>query len=224
MQTLTDSQRAFLEEAVDRYQGTFLGSPGWDYIAGRGLDPEEANATFRLGYVTDPLPSHERFAGMLCIPYIAKSGPVGLKFRRLDDGGPKYLAPENSRVRLYNVLDSLSSSDQVLIVEGEIDCITAKQAGVPAVVGVSGATNWKPHFAKVLDGFDEVLVCVDNDVNNEGNNAGQKLAAKILRDIPHARNVVIRSGLDVNALYCDSGREGLLQALGVKVNSENTLE
>lgn len=216
MQTLNESQRLFLAEAVTKYEAAFLDSPGAEYIASRGLDPVKAHHTFRLGYVNEPLPSHERFKGMLVIPYLAKSGPVGLKARRLDDGGPKYLAPENSRVRLFNVLDSLSNASQCLIVEGEIDCITAKEAGVPAVVAVSGAQNWKPHFAKVLDGFEEILVCVDNDVDNESGNPGQALAQKILRDIPHARNVVIASGLDVNALYLLKGHDSLLQTLGVK--------
>ena len=221
MQTLTESQREFMAEATERYRESFPNSPASHYLAQRNLDPEAANSTFRLGHVSDPLPSHERFEGMLCIPYIAKSGTVGFKFRRLDDNGPKYLAPENSRVRLYNVLDVFVNTPQVLVVEGEIDTITAKLAGVPAVVGVSGAQNWKPHFAKVLDGFEEVIVCVDNDVDKESGNAGQQLAGKILRDIPHARNVVVASGLDINALYSMKGREGLFQTLGLKVESES---
>lgn len=225
LQTLTESQRAFLAEAVQTYQEIFPGSPAEEYIAGRGIDLGLAQSTFRLGYVRDPLPSHELYRGMLCIPYQAKSGPVGVKFRRLDDATPRYLAPENSRVRLYNVLDTLTSADQILIVEGEIDCMTAKSAGVPAVVGVSGAQNWKSHFAKVLEGYEEVLICVDNDINRESGNPGQQLAAKILRDIPHARNVIVSSGLDLNALYLQQGREGLLQTLGVKVETqEPTLE
>jgi len=220
LQTLTESQRAFLEEAAERYASSLMGSSAAAYLEERGIDAREANRTFRLGHVSDPLPSHERFAGMLSIPYIAKCGTVGFKFRRLDDMGPKYLAPENSRVRLYNVTDALVNTPQVLIVEGEIDCVTAKQAGVPAVVAVSGASNWKPHFARVLDGFDDVLVCVDNDIDKQdGSNPGQMLATKILRDIPHARNVVIPSGLDINALYSLKGREGLFQDLGIKATT-----
>ena len=219
MQTLTESQRAFMTEAVQTYQEMFPGSRAEEYIAARGIDLDLAHDTFRLGFVRDPLPSHELYRGMLCIPYLAKSGPVGLKFRRLDDDTPRYLAPENSRVRLFNVLDTLRGADQILIVEGEIDAMTAKTAGVPSVVGVSGAQNWKNHFAKVLEGFEEVLICVDNDINKESGNPGQQLAAKILRDIPHARNVIVSSGLDLNALYLSEGREGLLRTLGVKVNT-----
>ena len=133
---------------------------------------------FRLGHVSEPLPSHERFEDVY-IPYM-KNGRLSSS-SRLDDNGPKYLAPENSRVRLYNVLDTFVNSPQVLIVE-ELDCVTAKIAEVPAVVSVSGA-ELKPHFARVLDGFEEVIVCVDNDVDKESRNAGQQLAAKILRDI-----------------------------------------
>lgn len=219
LQTLTESQREFMTEATEKYSEAFLNSPASLYLQQRNIDPEKA-AMFRLGHVSEPLPSHERFVGMLAIPYMAKSGTVGFKFRRLDDNGPKYLAPENSRVRLYNVLDVFMNTPQVLIVEGELDCVTAKIAGVPAVVGVSGAQNWKPHFARVLDGFEEVIVCVDNDVDKESGNAGQQLAQKILRDIPHARNVVVASGLDINALYSLKGHEGLFQTLGLKVESE----
>ena len=221
MLTLTKSQREFLDEATLVYEEEFLDSPAAEYIASRGLDPVQAQRMFHLGHVSDPLPSHERFRGMLAIPYLAKSGTVGIKFRRLDDGTPKYLATENSRVRLFNVLDSLTNSSQVLIVEGEMDTITAKLAGVPAVVGVAGANNWKSHFARVLDGFDEVLICVDNDLKNDSVNAGQVLAGKILREIPHARNIIIPSGMDINDVYCVQGHEGLLSTLGVKIEPQH---
>lgn len=225
LQTLTESQREFLAEATQAYAESLLNSSAAEYLASRGIDPERARDTFRLGHVSNPLPSHERFKDMLAIPYIAKSGPVGFKFRRLDDNGPKYLAPENSRVRLFNVTDVFVNHPQVLIVEGELDAVTAKLAGVPAVVGVSGAQNWKPHFARVLDGFEEVIVCVDNDLDKEsGQNPGQQLAQKILKDIPHARNVVVSSGLDINALYLLKGHEGLFSTLGIKVEPEEPME
>jgi hypothetical protein len=77
----------------------------------------------------------------------------------------------------------------------------------------------------VLDGFEEVIVCVDNDLDKEsGQNPGQQLAQKILKDIPHARNVVVSSGLDINALYLLKGHEGLFSTLGIKVEPEEPME
>jgi hypothetical protein len=47
--------------------------------------------------VVDPIAGHELGEGMLSIPYITPAGVVGIKFRRLDEGTPKYLWPTGQK-------------------------------------------------------------------------------------------------------------------------------
>ena len=92
---------------------------------------------------------------------------------------------------------------------------------------MSGAQNWKPHFARVLDGFEEVIICVDNDVDKESGNAGQQLAAKILRDIPsEKRGGCERPGhkclISLKMSLLQTGAEVRFRTTGVVVSLINT--
>ncbi len=53
-----------------------------------------------------PFATHENYQGWLSIPYLTAMGHcVGFKFRRLDDGKPKYGSPTGQKAHLYNVKD-----------------------------------------------------------------------------------------------------------------------
>ena len=119
-------------KAANQYHSSLAGSPAEEYLASRGiLDGAEQ---FLLGYVAEPAPGHEdRLRNHLSIPYITEAGVVGFKFRRIDGGDPKYMIPTGQKHHLYNVNAILNAVSQVLVVEGEIDAISATLAGYPAV-------------------------------------------------------------------------------------------
>ena len=80
------------------------------FLAGRGISKEVADQ-YQLGYIKQPFATHENYQGWLSIPYITVLGHcVGFKFRRLDDGKPKYGAPLGQKGHLYNVSDIIVSS------------------------------------------------------------------------------------------------------------------
>lgn len=216
MEQHVTSSTGFLEQAVAQYQSDLKDcSAAIDYLQRRGLDGQAA-LTARLGAVLNPLPGHEQFTGMLAIPYLTPSGPVGLKFRRLDGGSPKYTAPLGQKTRLYNVLAVTQASDAIAICEGEFDTMVLHHmCGVPAI-GVSGANNWKPHYGRVFRGFQTILIVSDNDAKQDGANPGQEMAARIISDLPHARNILLPAGSDLNEVYLAEGREAVLQRLGVR--------
>lgn len=218
MQGLDASSMLFLEEATAAYQENLASSPeAMAYLMGRGLDAHAVH-TSRLGLCSTPLPGHERFDNMICIPYQAPVGVVGLKFRRwADSNGPKYDAPMGQRTRLYNVLALQGATDTIAVAEGEFDALLlTHMVGVPTL-GVSGSNNWKSHYPRVLRGFSTILVVTDNDEKEDGKNPGQDLAARILTDIPHARNVLLPPGMDVNEYYLSEGKDAVLRRLGVNV-------
>lgn len=200
MKPLSDSVRTHLESMTATFQAPQDAVA--DYLASRGLSAETAQ-DFRLGYVPAGVAGYERYAGMLAIPYLSAGGVIALRFRRLDDGKPKYLSLQNAQNVLFNtrVLGD-NALTQVAVTEGEIDAITLCQAGYEAVAA-PGARTWKPYHRRMFDGYDTVWVVTDGDDD------GRDLAALVARDVDSARVVELPEGLDVNSLYLKEGNDGL---------------
>lgn len=170
---------------------------------------------FRLGYVADPLVGHEYLKGRLCIPYLTPAGVTELKFRKVDDGenGPKYLYASGSKAdRIYNAHALFDDRDYVCICEGEIDAITAEQAGLPSV-GIPGVDNWKPFFSRVFAGYDRVLILADAD---DQHGQGENFAHALGDYIPNSRVVLMPEGEDVNSFYQAEGAEALRRKAGIE--------
>jgi DNA primase len=194
-------------KAAHQYHESLAGSPAEAYLEKRGI--LHGAEQFLLGYVSEVAPGHEdRIKHHLSIPYITEAGVVGFKFRRIDNGDPKYMIPTGQKHHLYNVSAILNAVHQVLIVEGEIDAISATLAGHPAVA-VAGVNAWKPHFSRCFDGIGTVIIATDNDVKEDGSNPGQDLARKLMDVIPNAIRVSLPPDSDINSIIVDQGAQSL---------------
>jgi DNA primase len=194
-------------KASHQYHESLAGSPAEEYLAQRGiLDGAER---FRLGYVAEVAAGHEdRIKHHLSIPYLTQSGVVGFKFRRIDNGDPKYMIPTGQKHHLYNVDAIIHAVNQLLIVEGEIDAISATLAGHPAVA-VAGVNAWKPYFSRCFDGIGRVVIATDNDAKEDGSNPGQELARRLQDAIPQAVRVSLPPNSDINSIICTTGAQAL---------------
>lgn len=202
---LNEKQRKLLTDAAERYSNSITPQALY-YLQERGIS-EKVASTFLLGSVVDPIAGHELGEGMLSIPYVTPAGVVGIKFRRLDNGTPKYLWPTGQKIGLFNVGDLHKATDTIAICEGEIDTIVLSGvAGIPAV-GVAGVSQWKAHFPKLFEPFQRVLVFSDNDVKESGKNPGQELAKRIKEDIPGAEIIGMPDNCDVNDVMLQLGVE-----------------
>ncbi|WP_326827334.1 toprim domain-containing protein [Streptomyces sp. NBC_01751] len=204
--------KSFLEEATARYEGGLAGSPdAVAYLKSRGLS-EDSAASYRLGYVENPLPGHELSRGKLAIPYLTRAGVVTIRFRRLGDGdGPKYLSAPGDPPRIYNADALLTPSDHIAICEGEFDAIAATQAGIPAV-GIAGVSAWKSYFARCFKGYRAVYLLADADDKGQG----LEFAEKVAEQIKNARISPMPDGHDVNSFVLANGPEALLDQLEIK--------
>ena len=173
----------------------------------RGIS-ETVAARFQLGSVVDPINGHELHDGWLSIPYITAGNTcVGFKFRRLDDGKPKYGSPTGQKAHLYNVSDVLPLSPYIVICEGELDAVvTSGMLGIPAV-GVPGVQAWKPHFHKLFGGYETVFVVGDNDVKEDGSNPGADFAKRVANEILNSQIVTLPPGMDINDYYLAHGAD-----------------
>lgn len=205
MLRLSPTQKALLEEATAHYQQHLPLAE--TYLQGRGLWPLAAN-TYRLGVVADPFPGHEQYSGRLAIPYLTATGVVDIRFRSLYGEEPKYLGLPGSTTRMFSAYSTLTSSDFIAVCEGEIDTITLNSIGIPAV-GVPGVSNWKQHFAKILQDFDRVYVFADGD------KPGQDFAKKVSHELRNVTVIQMEENEDVNSTFCKHGSQPLLSAVGI---------
>jgi DNA primase len=199
-------QSKLLLEAAQRYAQA-ISPEVLDVLAARGIS-ELVAAKFQLGTVYEPHNGHEMHEGWLSIPYITASGScVGFKFRRIDDGKPKYGSPTGQKAHLYNVCDITIDSPHIVVCEGELDAVvTSGVLGIPAV-GVPGVAAWKPHFPKLFNGYETIYVVGDNDIKEDGSNPGAEFAKRVANEVMNSVIVTLPPGMDINDYYLVHGAD-----------------
>jgi len=108
---------------------------------------------------------------------------------------------------LYNVGALFRAPSKIAICEGEIDTITLDFAcGIPAV-GVPGVNNWKKHYSRLLQDFDNVFLFADGD------NAGSEFGKMLARELGNLTIVNMPEGEDVNSMYRTHGAEYFMKKI-----------
>lgn len=205
----SESIKESLERTTTLYQQQLLETPeGSDYLNLRGITPW-ATAYFRLGFVKDPQPTDTHLRNRLAIPYITKSGIVGIKYRATeDDQNPKYVANTGfTAKRIFNPLFLTANHRKVYLCEGELDCITLIQLGIPSV-GVPGVHNWDDRASRVFRNR-SVVIAADGDDKGQGKLFAERVATGI-----DDCSIIILDGHDVNSFYLSNGPEELKGILG----------
>ena len=173
----------------------------------RGIS-ELVAAKHQIGTIVEPMNGHEMYEGWISIPYMTAGGDcVGFKFRRLDEGKPKYGSPTGQKAHLYNVTDLTIDSKNIVICEGELDAVvTSGVLGIPAV-GVPGVASWKTHFPRLFIGYENVFVVGDNDVKEDGSNPGAEFSKRVANEVMNSTIVTLPPNMDINDYYLVNGAE-----------------
>lgn len=149
-----------------KVQGRKADTPVMAYLKSRGFT-DETIKQFRLG---------SKDKDVLMIPYHKAGELTNVKYRSISDKS-KMWQEKDAEPTLFN-RDNVHGG-QLLICEGEFDCMTLVQYGFEAVSVPSGASNfeWLETEWDYLETFGEILLCLDNDA--AGHIATRKLAARI---------------------------------------------
>jgi len=139
------------------------------YLNNRGLT-DDTLRTYQIGFDTEKRG--------ITVPLAIEGNEVGVLkwFSFKDNGfeGRKKISSHGSAV-LYGS-DKIVDANQVIVCEGEFDCLLLRQHGFDAITGTAGAGTWKKEWSPFLEGK-EVTLCYDSD------EAGRKGAIEVARKL-----------------------------------------
>jgi DNA primase len=97
--------------------------------------------------------------------------------------------------------DAISGAPRVLIAEGEVDALTAIEAGQVGV-GLPGWSHWKDEWTADFRGKDVVLVM---DADKGGDQGTWDIARRFLKaGQPTPRQIILPDGEDLNSYFLKS--------------------
>src|SRR5271157_5236281 len=139
----------------------------------------------------------------LVIPYLVGGNIVYAKYRTLPPKPKDFISPSGWEAGLYNA-DALDDEcKEIIMVEGEADCLSLLSHGVMNVVGVPGAGVRKAVWVEALDRINpKIYILFDSD--QAGTKGAQELASRI--GIERCLKVVLPAGVkDINEYFCKGG-------------------
>lgn len=212
---LSPERRRALTGKADRYADNL--EAVLPYLGKRGID-EQAAEMFGLGCV----PEGEDYAGRLTIPYHTPTGCVLIKYRCTEadhhDGDkhvhercPKVFSEQGCGIHLFNAQSLASSSELVVVTEGELDAVCVQAYCEIPAVGYPGTGSWNKHsdyYRLCFESVAEVAVVADGD------DPGRAAAARVAQSIGfHARVVDMPDGEDANSALARHGAAWLKERI-----------
>lgn len=152
------------------------------YFEKRGIS-NNTLLRFNITECIEWMPKAGKEVKTICFNYIKDDEVVNIKFRAKDKD---FKLNKNSELIFYN-LDAIKDENQVIIVEGEIDCLSMYEAGFYNVVSVPNGAGTGQQQLKYLDNcwqqFEDktqIIILTDND--EPGNNLRDELARRLGKD------------------------------------------
>lgn len=146
-----------LDEIEQAHTSLLQNGDALKYLHSRKLSMEAINY-FRLGL------SVEGSVTWLWFPYFINGVPVNVKKRALPPHPKAFKKIVGGISSLYNVDTLAPNTEDIVIVEGEMDCIALWSAGMRNVVSVpDGAGTFRPEDIDKLDKVSKIYIVPDND-------------------------------------------------------------
>ena len=180
-------------------------------------------------------PLYARFRKRITFPIHNESGRViAFTARALDSeekSGPKYLnSPETPLYSKGQVLFNLDKARQAirqqdfaLLVEGQMDCITAYMAGIQNVLATSG-TAFTEMQVRLLSRYTKRLF-INFDPDAAGANAAEKSIALLTEEDFEVKVVTLEGGLDPDRFIRERGiKEYVAAVKGARRHSDHLID
>ncbi|RXZ69830.1 toprim domain-containing protein [Fusobacterium necrophorum] len=188
-----------------------LGEDWLTYLKGRGISEKGLGRLVRLG----------RNNAMM-IPITDGQHVVAIKYRTID----KKMSSEKGSQSNYLVnWQNIKNKSYLIIVEGEIDLLSAIEAGYDNVVSLPfGAKNLKAieHQKTWIESFSKITIAVDND--EPGRECKEEIVKLLKTSSKKLYEVELGTYKDFNEILCDKGigalKKVINKATKIEVNFE----
>lgn len=139
----------------------------------------------------------------LVIPYLVNGSIVYAKYRTLPPKPKDFVSPTGWEAGLYNSDVLNEECKEIIMVEGEADCLSLLSHKIENVVGVPGAGVHKALWVETLDKLNpKIYILFDND--QAGVKGSQALASRI--GIERCYKIALPEGCkDINEFFCKGG-------------------
>jgi DNA primase len=117
-------------------------------------------------------------AQRITFPHYANGGELLVGHRRYLPGGkPKMLGEKGLPLDLYPPPETLANADELWILEGEPDVVSAHALGLWPACGVPGASAWNAGWVRRFRPYRKAVVCFDCD--EPGRRAAERVGSDL---------------------------------------------
>ena len=178
-----------------------------EYFEGRKIS-NNTLLSFGITEATEWMPQTKKEMPVICFNYFRDDELLNIKYR---SSGKAFKMVSDAELIFYN-LDKIKDCDEVVICEGEIDCLTLHECGIFNCISVpNGATKGNQNLTyldncfEYFEGKTRVVLMVDND--DAGNALREELARRIGKDICYQVNY--GECKDINEVLVNHGKEAV---------------
>lgn len=176
-----------------------------EYIKSRGIT-EETIKYFGL----------KMFNNAIAFPYAKYEAIIGYKIRKAEKNpaSPKMYSMKGSKPFLFNFNNLGEDKSELVICEGEFDCMILHQCGFENVVSVGAGANSLSTLInqakEYFDAYDNLIIVSDND------DAGSKMDDIFSTEFGYKAKLIDKSLYtqnDVNAEYFKNGKQAIIELI-----------
>lgn len=188
---------------------TELTGKALEWFLGRGISQGVLN---KLGVYssTEFMPQTGCDRTVVCFPYYLDEQLVNIKFR---DAAKNFKLVKDAELIFYNI-NALKDSKEIIIVEGEIDCLSYIEAGIDNCISVPNGASAKnlaylDNYVDLFDGLEKIYLATDNDLH------GFELREELIRRLGAEKCFVVNFGdfKDANEYLVNKGKIALAQTI-----------
>ncbi len=197
---------------VPEYKYAELSDGALEWFKGRGISPQTLSR-LKVTQGSEWMPQIQKKVNTINFNYFLNDQIKNIKFR---DARKNFKLVSGAEKIFYNI-DSITTSKECVIVEGEIDALSFVEAGVFTVISVPNGFNLKGNvnldylddYMGYFDNKDKIFLCLDNDP------AGEKGKEEFIRRLGSDKCYLVdlNDSKDANEFLCVYGKEKLKSVL-----------
>ena len=183
-----------------------------EWFKGRGISQQTLSHA-KISQSIEWMPQTQKEENTINFNYFLNDELVNIKYR---DARKNFKLFKGAEKILYNI-DSIRTSSECIIVEGEIDCLSFIEAEIYNVVSVPNGFNlqgslnldYLDNYLQYFDNKDKIYLCLDND------EAGQKGKEEFLRRLGNDKCYIVdlKDCKDANEYLIKYGAESLKECI-----------